>query len=125
MLTSQSRIEQGLSTPTITNNPYYSRGRGPLHPRSSCALSRLANLISQFLAYPVVLLFLARYCDGTGDFILNLNSVQTVKKCARYYFLYVELSDFYVNRSLAEQTISKLFYVLSANFQVKLSQNGE
>jgi hypothetical protein len=25
--------------------------------------------------------------------------------CARYYLLYVEFSDFYVNQSLAEQTI--------------------
>jgi hypothetical protein len=25
--------------------------------------------------------------------------------CARYYFLYVEFSDFYVNQSLAGQTI--------------------
>jgi hypothetical protein len=25
--------------------------------------------------------------------------------CARYYFFYVELSDFYVNQSLAGQTI--------------------
>jgi hypothetical protein len=27
--------------------------------------------------------------------------------CARYYFLYVELSDCYVNQSLAGQTITK------------------
>jgi hypothetical protein len=26
-------------------------------------------------------------------------------RCARYYFLYVELCDFYVNQSLAGQTI--------------------
>jgi hypothetical protein len=26
--------------------------------------------------------------------------------CARYYFLYVEFSDFYVNQSLAGQTLA-------------------
>jgi hypothetical protein len=51
--------------------------------------------------------------------------------CARYYFLYVEFSGFYVNQSLAGQTLVKstmlsiLSDVLSANFHVKLSQNGE
>jgi hypothetical protein len=36
--------------------------------------------------------------------------------CARYYFLYVEFSDFYVNQSLAGQTIVLLlnnaFYLI-------------
>jgi hypothetical protein len=27
--------------------------------------------------------------------------------CARYYFLYVEFSDFYVNQSLAGQTLAR------------------
>jgi hypothetical protein len=31
--------------------------------------------------------------------------------CARYYFLYVEFSDFYLNQSLAGQTISIYFEV--------------
>jgi hypothetical protein len=57
---------------------------------------------------------------------------------ARYYFLCVEFSEFYVNQSLAGQTILEvsiilvkstmvfiLSDVLSANFHVKLSQNGQ
>jgi hypothetical protein len=31
--------------------------------------------------------------------------------CARYYFLYVEFSDFYVNKSLAGQTIQVVTYI--------------
>jgi hypothetical protein len=39
--------------------------------------------------------------------------------CAKYYFLYVEFSDFYVNQSLAGQTIviSVIVYVLRQNFR--------
>jgi hypothetical protein len=33
--------------------------------------------------------------------------------CARYYFLYVEFSDFYVNQSLAGQTLLQ-FHPLKA-----------
>jgi hypothetical protein len=36
------------------------------------------------------------------DYILNFT-------CARYYFLYVAFSDFYVNQSLAGQTITIFF----------------
>jgi hypothetical protein len=51
--------------------------------------------------------------------------------CARYYFLYVEFSDFYVNQSLAEQTITFFFetyfnklykiltHVLSDKYKIK------
>jgi hypothetical protein len=32
--------------------------------------------------------------------------------CARYYFLYVEFSDFYVNQSLAGQTVQYFIMTL-------------
>jgi hypothetical protein len=41
--------------------------------------------------------------------------------CARYYFLYVEFSDFYVNQSLAGQTLQINSLSVSLKFEAHLN----
>jgi hypothetical protein len=52
-------------------------------------------------------------------FILNFT-------CVRHYFLYVEFNDFYVNQSLAGQTIErKLNISFQLNFNARLTHESE
>jgi hypothetical protein len=44
--------------------------------------------------------------------------------CARYYFLYVEFSDFFVNQSLARQTLHIIFIIFIFTYYIKLSLNN-
>jgi hypothetical protein len=37
--------------------------------------------------------------------------------CARYYFLYIEFSDLYVNQSLAGQTLHNIFGLQYKHFR--------
>jgi hypothetical protein len=43
--------------------------------------------------------------------------------CARYYFLYVEFSDFYVNQSLAGQTTYTKLHIIEEAFYPPYTYN--